>query len=89
MNDRTQNPNIANFGIAKSLSQEIGAGAVVVPDDPTRQHSSSRGIRFAPFAAAGNSSSASSCAVQGQGPLADDGVGDINTEPRRWAQGLS
>ncbi len=24
--DRTQNPNIANAGIAKSLTQEIGAG---------------------------------------------------------------
>jgi hypothetical protein len=26
MVDRTQNPNVANFGIAKSLTQEIGAG---------------------------------------------------------------
>ena len=26
MPDRTQNPNGANFGIAKSLIQEIGAG---------------------------------------------------------------
>jgi len=26
MTDRTQNPNLANFGIAKSLTQEIGAG---------------------------------------------------------------
>ena len=27
MTDRTQNPNVANFGIAKSLTQEVGAGA--------------------------------------------------------------
>ena len=26
MIDRTQNPNVANFGIAKSLTEEIGAG---------------------------------------------------------------
>src|SRR5690242_21895819 len=26
MPDRTQNPNVANFGIAKSLIEEIGAG---------------------------------------------------------------
>jgi hypothetical protein len=29
MLDRTQNPNVANFGIAKSLTQEIGAGRVI------------------------------------------------------------
>jgi hypothetical protein len=26
LNDRTQNPNAANFGIAKSLTEQIGAG---------------------------------------------------------------
>ena len=26
LTDRTQNPNVANFGIAKSLTQEIGGG---------------------------------------------------------------
>jgi hypothetical protein len=26
LNDRTQNPNVANFGIAKSLTEQIGNG---------------------------------------------------------------
>src|SRR5882672_9358896 len=44
--DRTQNPNFANFGIAKSLAQQIGAGrgnvntpdssAFIIARDPAR-----------------------------------------------------
>ncbi|MEP6920742.1 MAG: di-heme oxidoredictase family protein [bacterium] len=76
--DRTQNPNVANFGIAKSLAQEIGAGAgdVMTPDssafiiarDPFRAIRRGRQLFQRKFLRS-----------QGQGPLANDGVGDINT----------
>src|SRR5215211_8754012 len=46
LNDRTQNPNAANFGIAKSLTEQIGAGtgnwttpqssAFIIARDPFR-----------------------------------------------------
>jgi mono/diheme cytochrome c family protein len=78
MNDRTQNPNIANFGIAKSLSQEIGAGsgdrmtpnssAFIIARDPFRAIRRGRQLFQRKFLRS-----------QGQGPLADDGVGDINS----------
>jgi len=76
--DRTQNPNIANFGIAKSLTQEIGTGRgdVMTPDssaflvarDPFRAIRRGRQLFQRKFLRS-----------QGQGPLASDGVGDINT----------
>ena len=76
--DRTQNPNIANFGIAKSLTREIGTGRgdVMTPDssaflierDPFRAIRRGRQLFQRKFLRS-----------QGQGPLASDGVGDINT----------
>jgi hypothetical protein len=78
MPDRTQNPNVANFGIAKSLTQEIGAGVgdVMTPDsssfiisrDPFRAIRRGRQLFQRKFLRS-----------QGQGPLANDGLGDINT----------
>ena len=78
MTDRTQNPNNANFGIAKSLTQEIGAGRgdVMTPDssafiiarDPFRAIRRGRQIFQRKFLRS-----------QGAGPLTGDGVGDINT----------
>jgi mono/diheme cytochrome c family protein len=75
--DRTQTPNVANFGIAKSLAQEIGAGrgSSIMPDsssfiiarDPFRAIRRGRQLFQRKF-----------LRNQGQGPLADDGVGDIN-----------
>src|SRR5258707_4791103 len=47
MTDRTQNPNVANVGIAKSLAQEIGAGE----GDWTTPDSSSFIIARDPFRA--------------------------------------
>jgi mono/diheme cytochrome c family protein len=76
--DRTQNPNVANFGIAKSLTDEIGAGrgSWLVPDsssfivtrDPFRAIRRGRQLFQRKF-----------LRVQGQGPLANDSIGDINT----------
>lgn len=76
--DRTRNPNVANFGIAKSLTDEIGAGrgSWMVPDsssfiiarDPFRAIRRGRQLFQRKFLRA-----------QGQGPLASDSVGDINT----------
>jgi hypothetical protein len=78
MIDRTQNPNVANFGIAKSLTQEIGAGrgnsttpdssSFIIARDPFRAIRRGRQIFQRKFLRS-----------QGQGPLADDGIGDINT----------
>ena len=77
MTDRTQNPNVANFGIAKSLTEEIGAGrgSLTTPDsssfiiarDPFRAIRRGRQLFQRKFLRS-----------QGQGPLASDGVGDIN-----------
>ena len=77
MIDRTHNPNIANAGIAKSLSQEIGMGRGnwMVPDsssfiiarDPFRAIRRGRQLFQRKF-----------LRIQGQGPLASDGIGDIN-----------
>ena len=77
--DRTQNPNIANAGIAKSLAQEVGSGRgdLLTPDsssfiiarDPFRAIRRGRQLFQRKFLRA-----------QGQGPLAGpDGTGDINT----------
>jgi mono/diheme cytochrome c family protein len=78
MPDRTQNPNVANFGIAKSLIDEIGAGrgdwtvpnssAFIIARDPFRAIRRGRQIFQRKF-----------LRNQGQGPLANDGIGDINT----------
>src|SRR6476660_7848232 len=75
--DRTQNPNIANAGIAKSLALEVGAGrgdlltpdssSLIIARDPFRAIRRGRQLFQRKFLRA-----------QGQGPLADDGVGDIN-----------
>src|SRR6266536_3516949 len=77
--DRTQNPNIANAGIAKSLAQEVGSGRgdLLTPDsssfiiarDPFRAIRRGRQLFQRKFLRA-----------QGQGPLAGpDGTGEINT----------
>jgi len=78
MIDRTQNPNVGNFGIAKSLPQQIGAGrgdaltpessAFIIARDPFRGIRRGRQIFQRKF-----------LRTQGVGPLAGDGVGDINT----------
>jgi mono/diheme cytochrome c family protein len=77
MTDRTQNPNLANFGIAKSLSQQVGAGrgslstpdssSFIIARDPFRAIRRGRQIFQRKF-----------LRIQGQGPLAGDGVGDLN-----------
>jgi Di-haem oxidoreductase, putative peroxidase len=77
--DRTQNPNIANAGIAKSLAQEVGAGrgdlqtpdssSFIIARDPFRAIRRGRQLFQRKFLRA-----------QGQGPLAGaDETGDINT----------
>lgn len=77
LNDRTQTPNNINFGIAKSLTQQIGVGrgSTTTPDsssfiiarDPFRAIRRGRQIFQRKFLRS-----------QGQGPLVGDGVGDIN-----------
>src|SRR4030095_3490880 len=77
--DRTQNPNIANAGIAKSLAQEVGAGrgdlqtldssSFIIARDPFRAIRRGRQLFQRKFLRA-----------QGQGPLAGpDRAGDITT----------
>ena len=77
--DRTQNPNVANAGIAKSLALEVGAGrgdlqtpdssSFIIARDPFRAIRRGRQLFQRKFLRA-----------QGQGPLAGpDGGGDINT----------
>src|SRR6266700_4034128 len=77
--DRTQNPNIANAGIAKSLAQEVGSGrgdwqtpdssSFIIARDPFRAIRRGRQLFQRKF-----------LRIQGQGPLAGpDGTGDINT----------
>jgi mono/diheme cytochrome c family protein len=78
MIDRTQNPNVSNSGIAKSYTQEIGAGRgnLMTPDsssfiiarDPFRAIRRGRQLFQRKFLRS-----------QGQGPLSTDGVGDVNT----------
>ena len=77
LNDRTQTPNVAGFGIAKSLAEQIGNGtgdwsapdssSFIIARDPFRAIRRGRQVfqrKFLPG--------------QGQGPLAREGVGDIN-----------
>ena len=76
--DRTQNPNNLNFGIAKSLSQQVGAGrgdmmtpdssAFIISRDPFRSIRRGRQLFQRMFLRS-----------QGVGPMATDGIGDINT----------
>src|SRR5262245_16199251 len=82
--DRTQNANTANVGIAKSLAEQIGAGrgdlntpdssAFIIARDPARAVRRGRQIFQRKF-----------LGHQGQGPLLNDGNGDINTELRLGA----
>jgi hypothetical protein len=84
MIDRTQNPNTANAGIAKSLAEQIGAGrgdvntpdssAFIIARDPARAVRRGRQIFQRKF-----------LAHEGQGPLFNDGDGDINTALRLGA----
>ncbi len=79
MNDRTQNPNVAGFGIAKSLTEQIGNGtgdwstpdssSFIIARDPFRAIRRGRQLFQRKFLRS-----------QGQGPLDADGVGDINTK---------
>ncbi|PYS70099.1 MAG: thiol oxidoreductase-like protein [Acidobacteria bacterium] len=78
MTDRTQNPNVAGFGIGKSLTEQIGNGS----GDWTTPDSSSFIIARDPFRAIRRGRQLFQrkfLRTQGQGPLAADGVGDINT----------
>src|SRR5215203_6662756 len=78
LNDRTNNPNVANFGIAKSLAEQIGNGtgdwstpdssSFIIARDPFRAIRRGRQLFQRKFLRS-----------QGQGPLAADGTGDINT----------
>ena len=82
--DRTQNPNTLNAGIAKSLAQQIGAGrgdantpgssAFIIARDPARGVRRGRQVFQRKF-----------FRDQGQGPLLNDGEGDINSELRLGA----
>src|SRR5262245_15010990 len=85
--DKTQQPNTANEGIAKSLTDEIGAGRgdVLTPNsslfiisrDPFRAIRRGRQLFQRKFTA-----------TEGQGPRLDDGTGDISANLDRGA-GLS
>ncbi len=76
--DKNKAPNIANEGIKKSLTQQIGAGrgSVMVPDssafiiarDPFRSIRRGRQLFQRKFTRA-----------EGQGPVMNDGFGDINS----------
>src|SRR5215204_3770505 len=78
LNDRTQNPNVADFGIAKSLAEQIGAGtgnwstpdssSFIIARDPFRAIRRGRQLFQRKFLRS-----------QGHGPIANDGTGDINT----------
>src|SRR5829696_5052892 len=78
LNDRTQNPNVANFGIAKSLGDQIGAGtgnwstpdssSFIIARDPFRAIRRGRQLFQRKFLRS-----------QGNGPMSNDGTGDINT----------
>src|SRR5262245_35084514 len=78
MIDRTQAPNAANDGIAKSLTDEIGAGrgdwstpasaSFLINRDPYRAIRRGREIFQRKFTR-----------LQNQGPAVQDGAGDINT----------
>lgn len=77
MIDRTRNPNVANFGIAKSLTQQIGAGrgdnltpdssAFIISRDPFRAVRRGRQIFQRKFLRS-----------EGQGPLVNDSIGDVD-----------
>jgi hypothetical protein len=79
LNDRTQNPNVANFGIAKSLPEQIGAGtgnwttpdssSFIIARDPFRAIRRGRQLFQRKFLRS-----------QGHGPVINDGVGDLNTQ---------
>src|SRR5712691_10600022 len=78
--DKTLSPNNANEGIAKSLDQEIGAGRgsndftdanaslFIIHRDPFRGIRRGRQLFQRKFTRS-----------QGQGPVTDDGAGNINT----------
>ena len=76
--DRTLSPNVANEGIAKSLTQEIGAGrgdlltpdssAFIIARDPFRAIRRGRQLFQRKFTV-----------PQGSGPITRNGQGDINT----------
>ena len=78
LTDRTQAPNIANAGIAKSLQDEIGAGR----GDVNTWNSSVYNINRDSFRAIRRGRQLFQrkfTRMQGQGPNAGDGVGDLNT----------
>lgn len=88
LTDRTQNPNVANVGIAKSLQQQAGTGTgdVMTPDssmfiitrDPFRSIRRGRQLFQRKFLRS-----------QGQGPLANDGVGEIGDATKNLGAGLA
>jgi mono/diheme cytochrome c family protein len=78
--DRTLAPNKANEGIAKSLAEQVGAGrgdimspgssSFIIARDPFRAIRRGRQLFQRKFTR-----------LQGHGPLAGDGAGDIETTP--------
>jgi hypothetical protein len=80
LTDNTQTPNVENAGITKSLSQQIGAGVgnsmtpgsstFIMLRDPARAIRRGRQLFQRKFTDA-----------QGFGPRAQDGVGNIHTNP--------
>ncbi|HJY84515.1 MAG TPA: thiol oxidoreductase-like protein, partial [Candidatus Binatia bacterium] len=85
--DRTQQPNVANEGIAKSLAEENGAGR----GDRTTPNSSLFIIQRDPFRAIRRGRQLFQrkfTQAEGQGPRLDDGTGDISANVDRGA-GLS
>ena len=76
--DKTKAPNVANDGINKSLAQQIGAGrgdwmspdssAFIIARDPFRSIRRGRQLFQRKFTRA-----------EGQGPVMNDGFGDVNT----------
>jgi len=76
--DKTKAPNIANEGINKSLAQQIGAGrgdwmtlnssSFIIARDPFRSIRRGRQLFQRKFTR-----------VEGQGPVMNDGFGDVNT----------
>jgi mono/diheme cytochrome c family protein len=78
MIDRTQAPNLANDGIAKSLTQEIGAGR----GDLSTPDSSTFNIGRDPFRAIRRGRQLFQrkfTRLEQQGPAVDDGAGDIDS----------
>jgi hypothetical protein len=74
LTDKTLAPNTAGSGINKSLAEEIGAGR----GDVLTHNSSNHQPRSIPLHSRGRQLSQKFTRLQGHGPLAGDGKGEIN-----------